>query len=392
MNILQICLRVPYPPSDGGNIAMYNLAKGMHDSGHSIYILAVNTPKHFVEQIPEELKKIATVDTVFIDTKINPVEAFKNLFSSQSYNISRFYSVEFEDKLIEILKNNSFDIIQLESLFVTPYFEVIKDHSNSPVVLRAHNLEHDIWERITENEKQVLKKKYLKTLTQKLKNYEYKTIKKLNAVVAITEKDKEEFIKINPDLKVHVSPVGLDPDDYKILNLKTEFALFHLGSMDWLPNIEGVEWMLQNVWPLIKKQNLKLYLAGRKMPDQFLDLNEENIIVEGAIENNKQYMREKEIMLVPLLSGSGMRVKIIEGLALGKIIISTTKGAEGIDYSDGKDILIADTPGQFAEKINYLNKNRDFCEEIKINARKLFLEKYSYKNIAEDLIQFYKTL
>jgi polysaccharide biosynthesis protein PslH len=392
LKILQICLRVPYPPGDGGNIAMYNLAKGLHDAGNKIHILAINTPKHFVNEIPVQLKEIAEVDTVFINTKIDPFKAFTNLFSSKSYNISRFYKEEFKNKVKELLTKETFDIIQLESLFVTPYIETIKKITDTPVVLRAHNIEHFIWQKMAVNEKNLLKKLYIKSLAKKLKNYETEIIKKPDALVAITEQDKKEFLKLNPDIPVHVAPVGLDPQQYSTNNISSEFSLFHLGSMDWLPNIEAVDWLVNNVYPLIEKENIKLYLAGRKMPEKILNINKKNIIVEGLIENSKLYMEQKKIMLVPLLSGGGMRVKIIEGMALGKTIISTTKGAEGINYTAGENILIADTPHDFAEKINYLNKNRVEADRIGINAKKLFTEKYSYLEIAKDLNQFYNNL
>lgn len=371
---------------------MYNLAKGLHDARNEIHILAVNTPKHFVKEIPDELKKIAKADAVFVDTKIKASEAFFNLFSSESYNVSRFYSSEFENKLTEILKENSFDIIQLESLFVTPYLKAIRKYSKAPVVLRAHNIEHFIWEKVAGDENNFLKKIYIKSLAKKLKNYELKIIKKLDAIVAITEEDKKEFQKINPAIPVHVAPVGLDPGDYTTENSTIEFCLFHLGSMDWLPNIEGVNWLLNEVWPLIENKEIKLYLAGRKMPQELLSLNKINIIVEGTINDSRKFIREKQIMLVPLLTGGGMRVKIIEGMALGKTIISTTKGAEGINYTDGKNILIADTAQAFAEKISYLINNKNSCEEIGRNAKNLFLEKYSYLKIAEEVNVFYKSL
>ncbi|MBA3286148.1 MAG: glycosyltransferase family 4 protein, partial [Nitrosopumilus sp.] len=330
MKILQICLRVPYPPQDGGNIAMYNLAKGLHDTGNDLHILAINTPKHFVEEIPAELKEIATVDTYFINTKVKLSDAFINLFSTSSYNISRFYSVGFNNELKKILRKEKFDIIQLESLFVTPYLETLKNFSDAPVVLRAHNIEHFIWQKMAANETNILKKLYLNYLCKKLKNYELDTINKMDAIVAITDEDKKIFTRENYHIPVHVAAVGLDPEQYKINVSANEFSLFHLGSMDWLPNIEGVNWLLQKVFPLIEKENIKLYLAGRMMPENLLNLNKKNIIVEGLIENSRTYMAQKTIMLVPLLSGGGMRVKIIEGMALGKTIISTSKGAEGI--------------------------------------------------------------
>jgi glycosyltransferase involved in cell wall biosynthesis len=161
-----------------------------------------------------------------------------------------------------------------------------------------------------------------------------------------------------------------------------------------LPNIEGVQWFLDYVYPYIEqnKHAFKIFLAGKSMPDYFMKLTSENLIVSGRVEDSKSFMVDKPIMIVPLLSGGGMRVKIIEGLAMGKTIISTTIGAEGIKYTNGKNILIADTPEEFYAAIVKCTSDIKFCKEVGKNARQLAVTVYENEIIGKELLKFYNTL
>ena len=156
MKVLQICFRVPFPPHDGGAIAMYDILYGLSKKGHDVHVLAVNTPKHF--QKDNVLEGIATLQPVFIDTTISPVNAFLNLFKKIPYNVERFISKDFETALIDLLRKEQFDVIHVEGTFVAFYIDTIRKYSKAPVVLRAHNVEYLIWQRLAANEKNPLKK------------------------------------------------------------------------------------------------------------------------------------------------------------------------------------------------------------------------------------------
>src|ERR1035437_7718238 len=138
MKILQICSRIPYPPKDGGSIAMNILTHRLIDCGNEVKVLAINTPKHFIKEsdIDKEYIKKTSYQLVFIDTSVKPLDAFLNLFSSESYNIARFYSKEFENVLIELLSSQQYDVVQLETLWVAPYVDTIRKHSKAKIVLR----------------------------------------------------------------------------------------------------------------------------------------------------------------------------------------------------------------------------------------------------------------
>lgn len=390
-----MCHRVPFPLLDGGNIAMYQLGKSLAGEGHVLKILALNTRKHFVniESLPPYLKEACSLEAVTIDTSVKPLAALKNLFQKSSYNITRFYSPAFAQKLSEVLSSQPFDIIQLESLFMTPYLDVIRKHSNARVVMRAHNVEHVIWQRLADSEKG-WKKRYFSLLVKRLKAYETGTLKKLDAILAITPDDKTLFVKMGYEGPVAVVPVSIDvyPDSNR--DSFERLSLFHLGSMDWLPNIEGVNWFLSECWPLIHNTHpdLILYLAGRGFPDDIRQKKIPNVICEGEIVDAGAYMSDKPIMIVPLLSGSGIRVKIIQGMAAGKVIISTAIGAEGIECTHQKNILIADKPEEIARAIDYCMANKEKLKSISFEAKKLVSEKYTGKAVGEILDRFYRQL
>jgi len=397
MNILQICSKTPFPPKDGGSVAMNILTSGLIESGNNVKVLAINTPKHFIkdEDIDSNYRNKTNYESVFIDTSIKPIDAFLNLFSSQSYNIVRFYSKDCENKIIELLKKQTFDIIHLETLWVAPYVDTIRKYSKAKIVLRSQNVEYAIWERLASTTTNILKKQYLKLLSKRLKKYEISMLNKYDAIASITAIDAQQFKNDGCKLPIIHVPFGIDLEKYTINNSSTEFpSIFHLGAMDWMPNAAGIKWILDSVWMKVQDTNpeLKLYLAGRNMPQWLLDFKMKNVIIKGEVADAQAFINSKSIMLVPLSSGGGMRVKIIEGMALGKTIISTAIGAEGIDYENEKNILIANTEQEFINAINKCVSDKNFSDTISKNARLLVEQKYDNKKICNQLSDFYKTL
>ena len=390
MRILQICNKVPFPPKDGGCIAMNNLTIGLREQGHEVKVLAINTPKHFTDVAKSD------IEAVLIDTSVKVFPALLNLLSSKSYNVVRFYSKAFEQKLIEILKSNKFDIVQLESVYVSMYIDVIRKNSNAKIILRAHNVEHQIWERAAELPANPLKKWYLKLLSKRLYSYEISLLNKVDAVIPITERDANWFKSAGFKKEIKVAPFGITLQT--IISEKgieeNPASLFHIGAMDWHPNVEGVNWFLNDVWEKVMaaNPNTKLFLAGRNMSEEMKSLNKKNVTVVGQVENAHDFMKSHGIMIVPLLTGGGMRVKIIEGMALGKTIVTTSIGAEGIEARNTEEIMIADTANDFANAITELLVNIENCQRIGKNAERLAKEKYNNSDICKQLSNFYSEL
>ena len=400
MRILQIHNKVPYPPKDGGSIAVFNLSEGFAKFGNKVDILALNTKKHSVDflKIQNKLPKNINIYTVDIDTDIKLLKALKNLlFSSLPYNAERFINNNFKIKLKEILTENTYDIVQIEGLYMMPYIELIKENTNSCVSYRAHNIEHEIWEKTYLQEKKLLKKIYLKNLYKRIKKFETFYINKYDLLIPITKRDAEHFNLLGNTRKIHVSPTGVDSNKYKINEQNFNAAkLFHLGSLDWIPNQEGLIWFLENVWSKLIKINkdLTFTIAGRNAPDCLVEKfnTYENINYLGEIEDALEFIHSQTIMIVPLLSGSGMRIKIIEGMAAGKVILTTSKGAEGISGKNGREFLIAGNAEEFIEQILKIYKNNNLIQEISSNAQSFISDNFDNFAISKSLIEFYETM
>lgn len=397
MKILQLCHKPPVPAIDGGCIAMNNISQGLLQNGHELKIITIVTSKHplQLEKLSAEYIEKTKIEGVFIDTSLNLIDAFSALVTSDSYNISRFFSPDFDRKLTQLLLKEKFDIIHLESLFMTPYIATIRRNSKGKIVLRSHNLEYMIWERMAETSKNFAKKRYLKILAKQLKKYEFGVLDAVDGIAAISGEDGKKYLHSEYNKPLVTIPFGINLDLYNSDNSKEEFpSLFHIGAMDWLPNIEGIEWFLKEIWPSVNEKfpDLKFYLAGRKMPESMLQTKHKNVIVVGEIQDANEFMSSKSIMIVPLLTAGGIRVKIIEAMALKKSVISTTIGAHGIEGENKKDIFIADTKEDFVNSIYALVNNYQNHIDIGKNARKLVEEKYDNKKLTEELIEFYQML
>jgi len=398
MRILQLCNKPPYPPIDGGSKAMHNLTRGLLAAGHCVKVVCISTPKNSLalDQIPADYLAQTAIEGVFVDTSVNVVDAFTDLLTADNYNISRFFSPDMDIHLIRLLSEQQFDIVQLESLFMTPYIPTLRRYSNARIVLRSHNLEHVIQGRIASGEKNFLKRPYRKFLAKQLHDYEMSVLDRVDGVAAISPSDAEHFLEHGTRTPIVTIPFAVEPAEYVVSGTKSEVdnVFFHLGSMDWLPNEEGVRWLLTEVWPKViaLRPEAKLELAGNKMPQDLLDRVQQGVVIRGRVKNALTYMRKRQVMVVPLFSAGGMRVKIIEGMALGKAVVSTPIGAEGIDHTEGLNILIARTASEFAAHMVALDESPDYRRMLGMEARKLVEGSYSDAKVVRDLVDFYNRL
>jgi glycosyltransferase involved in cell wall biosynthesis len=376
MRILQLCHKPPLPAKDGGCLAMHQVSTGLMQAGHDLKILSIFTQKHpfELEQMTEEYVSSTDIEGVYIDTSINLVDAYSSLITQDSYNITRFFSTDMDSKLTKTLQQNHYDLIILESLFMSPYIGTIRRFSNARIILRSHNLEYIIWERMAETSGNIARKAYLRYLARKLKETELDAMRSVDGIVAISSEDAKRFKELGLKKPLIAVPFGVDLSTFDIhpYTKNEGLNLFHIGAMDWSPNVEGIYWFLEEIWPEVLQTtpNAKLHLAGRNMSDTLQQSDYPNTHIYGEIKDAYSFMGAYDVMVVPLLAGGGMRVKIIEAMALGKTVISTSIGAEGIIYENGKDIIIADNALQFVQAIKKLYLQPELITTIGKAARK----------------------
>ena len=399
MNILVLANKMPYPPKDGGAIATLSLARSLRRCGCEVDLLAMNTPKHNckVEDIPSEISSEINFYAINVDTTIKATKALCNLlFSSKPYNAERFVNDAFAEKLKALLSEKQYDVVQLEGLYLCPYIETIRKYSSAKIALRAHNVEHEIWKRMVENEKSLPKRLYKGIIARRMRRFEQSYINVYDLLVPITDRDADFFSQNGNTKPVYVAQSGIEPESplLSIDNSKADFPSFSfLGALDWQPNIEGLEWFVLNVWNEYRKKHsgAKFRAAGRNADKEFADfLISNGVDYLGELESVVDYYASGMIFVVPLMSGSGMRVKIVEAMAAGKVVITTSVGTEGIATENGRNIFIADSATDFITCMEKLASDKVLCDDVSAKARDFIKDNYDNDLIATRLLYFYK--
>lgn len=386
--------------NDGGAYAIYHSSLAMLSQGIDVKILAMDLLKSREDNIviPADFIARTKFESVTVDNRIRPLKALKNLAGKTSYFVDRFYSEAYSKKLAEILMNETFGIIHLEHLYVCLYLDVIRKYSNARVVLRAQNVEHQLWKDNLAMIRNPFVKLFISVAAKRLTHFENEVIKHMDGIMALSEEDALYFKQNTKNAHISAIPIGIDTLAYSNIDQEKQYknfpVLFHLGSMDWKPNIIGMMWFVNKVMPLLKQKHpqIQVVIAGKNMPQWFFSKADNNLKVMGRVRDAREFQEDKAILIVPLLTGSGIRVKILEGMAMGKTIISTTIGAKGIDYEKDKTILIADTPAEFAEQISKCIASEELCRETGRRAQLLVREQYAINSIGEKMLLFYNDL
>jgi glycosyltransferase involved in cell wall biosynthesis len=387
--VLILAHKPPYPKNDGGCIAISQMIETLLNSEVNVHFLGMETKKH-PSKNPITHTKL-NYKTVKVNTEINSGGALRNLLSKSSYFTSRFSQVKFEKELVKILQSQRFDLVIFESLFVSSYINTVREYSNAKTVYRSHNIEHEIWESHLLTERNPLRKTYLNVQIKRLKKEELAFWNTVDSIASISKKDSEY---INLHTRKPISTIGLYcNDDFlteKEQNDKVDF--FHLGAMDWQPNHQAISWLLENVWGVFQQKNTaaELHIAGRGMSDKLINTKLPGLTNHREVVDAVKFISDHKVMLVPLFSGSGIRVKIIEGMALGKCIISTTIGCEGINVTHLENILIANTKEEFIEQMHYCLNKPNSIAEIGANARRFAISNFSKSEIIDQLKSLFR--
>jgi glycosyltransferase involved in cell wall biosynthesis len=396
LRILVLLNRIPWPLNDGGAIGSYHFVKGYADVGCEVTCLAMNTTKHFVDlkNTGAAFAGVRNFVTIPIDNRIKPLDAMKNLFSDTSYVIERFKSAKYEQALIKLLKENAFDIVHVDGLPTCLYIDTIRKHSTAKIIQRAHNVEYKIWERAAGADANPVKRWYLDIQARRLKTFEADALGKVDTVLAISQEDDGYIHELQPKAKTIIVPAGVDIDESKPVKEPMDLSLFFIGALDWLPNLQGLDWFIKEVWPKIHKElpDLQFHIAGKKMPQHFYDHSGQNIVAHGEVPSSVEFMNEHSVLLSPLVSGSGVRIKIIEAMAIGKVILSTTVSAEGSGAIDSEHILIANDADEFIRQIKRLKNEPGLLAKLSGNARNFALNNFQNKNVISRLIGHYSSL
>ena len=397
MKILLLCNKSPWPPKDGSAAATLNIIKGLSAQNISVTVLAINTSKHFIktEEIPDELAKMIDYQLINSETRINILKLLLNLvFSCLPYNLERFWSRKYNSELKRVIHNN-FDIIQIEGLAMYHYLHTIRQNWSAPVVFRPHNVENLIWFRLADEERNWFNGLYFRVLARRIKKLEKNIINKFDGIIPISSADFAWFKAEGLSRPALLTVPGYNPEELMEYSDPCSDKVFFIGALDWLPNIYGLNWFIKEVWPTVVNRipRAEFFVAGRNASEKTIaGLSGYKINYEGEVESSSLFIKDKTVMVVPLFSGSGIRIKIIEGMFHGKCIVATPLAAEGLYFENNKDIFIASGASAFAENIIELLTNSKLRKETGENAIKNVRKNYNILASSENLIKFYREL
>lgn len=369
---------------------MDNFLKCLLRENIAVKHLAISTKKHpFTRSAyPENIVQRTNPESVLIDTQVKASSALAHLFKKGSYNVNRFYASTMSELINNQLNTSKFDCVILDSLFVTPYLANIRQHFNGKIYVRTHNVESDIWFTLASSTRSFFRRQYLKRLASDLQRYEIDVLKQVDGILTLSTDDQQRFIKLGITTQSVNIPVSIEFTESNEQSGKSKH-FFHLGSMDWRPNIEAVDRLIK-LFPRIRKQLplAELHIAGSKSNEVLNSSLPEGLTVDGFVEDAESFARKSGILVSPLCSGSGVRIKILECMSWGVPVITTSLGALGIDYSDSKCILIANSDEEIVDACILLAGDNELREEIGRNARDYIRKNHNIESISSKIIEF----
>ena len=393
MNILILGNRFPWPLHDGGAIATFQMMKALAFEGHGISYFSFNTKKHFVdEKTLLERFSFCKFYPQDLDTSVTPLGAIKNLFSNRSFHLQRYENEQANASLAKILQFESFDIVHIEGLYSAGFIETVRKYFKGHVSYRAHNIESQIWERLADETSNRFKKFYLKLQAKRLKREEELFWQKVDSIIPIAPDDAKAIsLKVNKPMFTYLPGVQIGLIEEVQLQ---PFQLFHIGSMEWMANVQGVEWFLQKVWPLVKSKvpQIEFHIAGKGLDPLDPWIFQSGVYNHGEVENAKTFMLNHGICVVPVVAGSGIRMKLIEAMSMGIPCVSTKIGVQGIAAENHVHLEIAENAVEMAQAIvNMVDKWKDTVK-MGQRAQKLMLQHHNLQKNTQELLAFYANL
>ena len=357
--------------------------------GYQVTLFTLDTFKHPFDLKAFPQKQNLEAISAPIDLQTSIFKAFKNLFSGQSYIMERFYAPSVANALEKQLQNG-YDFIWVESIFWQPYLDLLKV-AGIPVVLRSHNVEHGIWRELAFSSA-FPKSAYLRLLSRRLRKEELEMWHGVDAIFSISTSDTD-FIRSHSNTRLVDFPMSVaahratNPADQKN-------TCFHLGAMDWIPNQEGMRWFLNEVWPRVNQsmKDARFHLAGRRMTPEFKQWKSTGVIVHDEISNAPAFRSQYGIMVVPLFSGSGLRIKILEALAEGILILATSKAVEGMPSVEESGIFISDDPNEWRQILAAMMHRPEEGQTRKTQGKTYVLEYFSEDSLDQILKTQFESL
>ena len=393
MRILWLKSDLLLPLDKGGKLRTWHLMRHLARR-HEITYLAFKEPAQPAADVDGMRAVAARVETV---DRAEPAkgtlrfyaDAAKHLISPLPYAVGKYRSRAFERRLRGMLESRPFDLLVCD--FLVPAVN-LPDQLPCPAVIFTHNVESEIWRRHAETKPGAIARLLYGAQYRRMLRFEALTLARFDGVLAVSDADRRTFEALYPGAirrPVDIVPTGVDTEYFAPApSDPASRELVFTGSMDWLPNEDAMQYFCRDILPLIraKEPGVSLSIVGRAPTPAVRRLGEEHgVQVTGRVDDVRPYMKDAAVYIVPLRIGGGTRLKIFEAMSMGKAVVSTTIGAEGLPVSDGEHVMLADEPESFADSVVQLLRDTGRRARMASAARTLVVEHYDWSAVADAL-------
>lgn len=377
MKILFLTSRFPFPPIGGDKLRFFNILRCLSKE-HKVSILCFSDKKVPSELISGYKNYFFEIDVVFLPKIKSYVNCILGLFKGCPLQISYYKSKKMENLVREKLTDNKFDVIFVHLIRMAEYVKNYKickildmTDAQSLNYTRAMPYTTGKWSIIHRFEKGLVRQ------------YEKKIWRYFNKTLVVSRIDQKYLKELDENMNIEVLPNGVDLEKYPFKqNAHEKKQICFVGTMKYFPNIDAVVWFCREILPLIKKEipDIKFYIVGTAPPRRVRELSKiKEVYVTGEVASVNEYVWNSAVSVAPIRVGAGIQNKILESMALGTPVVTTSIGLEGIEAVPEKHILVADKPNEFAQQVIRLTKNNELRIKISTEARKLVEEKYTWE-------------
>lgn len=387
MKILWVKAGKLVPLDSGGRIRSYHILKEL-TRRHEVNLFSYYVGRQDEAYEQEVLRHFpgAVVENIGAPEDSLPGRLWgflRRLPAPAPYTVTRFTDAKVQHRIAGWFNERRFDVAVCDFLAVSLSFPKVL---TIPTVLFQHNVESELWRRRALEERNWLKRIIYQLEAAKMFRYESATVSRFPHVIAVSEQDRDLMAAMTDALKITVVPTGVDLKKYRAAAgaSSTRSLVVFTGSMDWDPNIDGVEFFCREVWPQVRVRvpAAQFRIVGRNPHRRVQALASDSVEVTGTVPSVTEHLREAAVITVPLRIGGGTRLKIYEAMAMGKAIVSTSIGAEGLEVHPDRAILLADDPESFANLVVRLLRDLEFRQRIEKAAAELVTQ-YDWSVVSE---------
>ncbi len=382
MKILQLAPQFPFPYIDGGKISIANTFKYLSEMNCDITFFAFSDQNISKEYI-KEAENYGQVIIYPYSTKNTAKRIFKSVLDSYPIYLRKHINSDICSFIDKVIEQNKFDFIHADHSSMAPLALYIKNKYNIPSSIRLHNVEYKIWQRYADNLPFYSPKKfYVNRQAKLLKNAEVEIYRQSDVCFSITNLDRQAALAISPDANVVNVNAGVNIDEWSPQSTKKHInELIFASNFHWVHNVDAIDWFIENVMTELHNQfpEISLILLGKHLPERYSDFKNLGVNAVGFVPEIQSYMNKANIYIAPLFVGSGVRIKILEAMAMKLPVVASPVSAEGIEASTEDGLFIAKNKTEFIEMITMLLNNDDLRLNSGIKAREFILKNHSWK-------------